>query len=91
MDYPGPYCKDVGLTCSAIINKQVEKSLTLTNGIVLEIYNLTKKHGYTLKHFVQVLSLLNKECQNIAPSTLTSNVTSVIVSKNKLVTRRFPA
>ncbi|KAH3824126.1 hypothetical protein DPMN_125954 [Dreissena polymorpha] len=58
--------------------KQVKKLSLLTNGIVVEIFNCTKKNGYTLRHFVELLCMLNNDCKNVFPSTLTSKENSVL-------------
>ncbi|KAH3818799.1 hypothetical protein DPMN_120525 [Dreissena polymorpha] len=88
MEYPGTFCKEVGFCCNSIITKQVEKPSPLTNGIVVEIFNFTKKNCYFLKHFVEVLFMLNEECKNMSPSILKSKVNSVLECKKKLVSKK---
>lgn len=84
MDNLGPHCDAAGITVKHVEScDTVPKVNNLSNGVVLELFQFSKKSGHILNQFCRLLESFDSNLKCVNSSTVTSRVNSILDKKKK--------
>ncbi|KAH3723766.1 hypothetical protein DPMN_049560 [Dreissena polymorpha] len=84
-NYPGPYCQALGITDSILRSKPDNfQKLTLTNGAVLEIWQIAKNKNIHSSELVGLLAFLEEALVNCKEHAVTMKSQRLSENKKKL-------
>ncbi|KAH3713724.1 hypothetical protein DPMN_073526 [Dreissena polymorpha] len=84
-NYPGPYCQALGITDSILRSKPDNfQKLTLTNGAVLEIWQIAKNKNIHRSELVGLMAFLDEALVNCKEHAVTMKSQHLSENKKKL-------